>query len=472
MAVKALPVHGVDISHHQGGHIDWAAAKRAGVQFVYHKATEGDSYVDPMYVRRRKEVKTAGLPFGAYHFARPEVGDANIEATRFIKTADPQPGDLIPALDLETTEGLTQAQLETWAEAFSKKVKALTGYWPVVYTPYLFSKGRVPGARWVPRYNNDNRPPTQTGVDIWQFSNGVLGVPNKVAGLGNVDLNTFRNATQLKDIVMAKEPVKPPTKPPVKPPVKSEKLFTMHFSLQYSITKKQKQTDVEKIFARANAKNAAWVTGTEAGAKELWDIVTEVGEGAGFKLHRCRDNWIAVRKSIIKKDSWVEDEVFVEVKEEVVGIGHDSAFAWVTFEHKTPGIGVISIAAVHYPTKGRVPGDPNHWVNKKYAKALGDWGQAKAKGQALAFVQGDFNMPDQKQIDLFFDRGFTTYGDELKKWPNTGHGPIDAMATWDKDGRVKVLTYNVLDDKTFFLHGDHFGIEGSIQIGLVKVPTQ
>lgn len=45
MPVKPLPVHGADVSHHQPT-LDLKLAKAKGLQFLYHKATEGDSFVD------------------------------------------------------------------------------------------------------------------------------------------------------------------------------------------------------------------------------------------------------------------------------------------------------------------------------------------------------------------------------------------------------------------------------------------
>jgi lysozyme len=71
-----MRVDGVDISHHQNGKLDLARAKKAGVKFLYHKATEGETYKDPNYDKRRAEAKAAGIPFGGYHFARPGTTDA------------------------------------------------------------------------------------------------------------------------------------------------------------------------------------------------------------------------------------------------------------------------------------------------------------------------------------------------------------------------------------------------------------
>lgn len=203
---KPLKVHGADASHHQG-HLDLRKAKAAGLQFLYHKVGEGDTFVDPEYDERRRQAKAAGVPFGAYWFARAEwLGgrtDAVMEARRLVKLADPKPGDLIPALDLETAEGLTQEQLRIWARKFSDEVRRLIGVRPVVYSQWNL---RVPTpARWVPRYNSVNEPPT-IPWDIWQFSDGKDGVPNQFPGLGHVDLNHFAPETRLSDILIKPEP--------------------------------------------------------------------------------------------------------------------------------------------------------------------------------------------------------------------------------------------------------------------------
>ena len=187
---KALPVHGVDISHHQANiDIDWAALQRAGVLWMYHKATEGATLRDSAYAKRRREAANAGLPFGAYHFARPSGNDARAEARFFIDVAKPMAGNLRPCLDLETREFVSGQALVDWADEFCDEVERLTKNVPMVYTPYTLSQELEDKALfWVPRYNNSNERPFRDW-DIWQFSNGELGRPNQVAGIGHVDLN-------------------------------------------------------------------------------------------------------------------------------------------------------------------------------------------------------------------------------------------------------------------------------------------
>lgn len=194
-------VDGVDISHHQNGDLDLAAAKRAGVRWLMHKATEGDTYRDPNYAGRRAQARAAGIPFGAYHFARAERGDAAAEANHFLGYAQPVPGDLRPALDLETTEGLSLAELRTWAATFIATVEKATGVKPIIYTPYDLGSAALGCIVWRPRYNNSNTPPAQRW-DVWQFSNGVAGVPNSVPGLGHVDLNTMRDGLTLEQLLI------------------------------------------------------------------------------------------------------------------------------------------------------------------------------------------------------------------------------------------------------------------------------
>lgn len=193
-----LRVHGSDVSHHQG-QLDLAKAKAEGLRFLYHKATEGDSFVDREYAARRTQAAEAGLRFGAYHFARAERGDARDEARHFLEVAQPESGDLIPVLDLETAEGLTQTQLKRWAKVFSNEVKREVGVLPVLYSQWEFEGLR--NIRWVPRYNSTNTPPT-IPWDVWQFSDGVHGVPNSFPGLGHVDLNHLADGFRLRDLTL------------------------------------------------------------------------------------------------------------------------------------------------------------------------------------------------------------------------------------------------------------------------------
>ncbi len=129
----ALP--GIDISHWQET-IDWPLVAGAGYTFAIAKATEGRTYVDPMYATNKSGAMASGLRFTAYHFARPDdaPNDAIIEADHFVDVAQLGPGNLIPVLDLERTGGLNQTQLTQWILTWLGRVTERLGVRPMVYT--------------------------------------------------------------------------------------------------------------------------------------------------------------------------------------------------------------------------------------------------------------------------------------------------------------------------------------------------
>ncbi|MFB3739038.1 MAG: GH25 family lysozyme [Candidatus Velamenicoccus archaeovorus] len=137
-AIAAPPpgaVPGIDVSHHQG-EIDWAQVAASGVRFAIAKATEGLGYDDPMYATNRAGATAAGITFGAYHFARPDLHPNNPigEADHFVDTAQLGPGNIVPVLDLERSGTLTQAQLTAWILDWLDEVTVRTGVRPMVYT--------------------------------------------------------------------------------------------------------------------------------------------------------------------------------------------------------------------------------------------------------------------------------------------------------------------------------------------------
>lgn len=155
---------GIDVSHWQDT-IDWVKVARAGKVFAFMKATDGHDYVDPTFLTNRTGARSNGLLVGAYHFARPDPsqGDAVEEARWFVSHADPQPGHLLPVLDLETSKGLDQQGITLWARRWVAEVRRLTGVTPLVYTsPY----------GWLAR-TGDSRALARDGASLWVAHWGV-----------------------------------------------------------------------------------------------------------------------------------------------------------------------------------------------------------------------------------------------------------------------------------------------------------
>lgn len=244
-------------------------------------------------------------------------------------------------------------------------------------------------------------------------------------------------------------------------------LKVQHTSLQFSDGPAQQEADVKTLFETGHAFPIK--TCTEAGPEtDYYDLLQEYAHMYQHRIHIMRSNVVIVDKEIIKRGSWRTDEIMVEPTGNVAGPGHDSAFPVVTFDHADARMGTISYAALHYPTHGWRPGDPNIWVNKKYAKYVAREARKLGKGQDLFFGAGDFNMPDRK-LDWFFGRPLTSMADELNRHQNSGHGDIDGFFSYNRDGRVKAKWFNVLDDNELPMFIDHYACRGAWEITHLSV---
>ncbi len=140
-ALLAAPrTQGIDVSHWQGD-IDWTRVARTNVGFVVAKATDGKAFVDPQYLANRGGATGQEIPFTAYHYARPNRADddARIEADHFVDTAGLGSGNLLPALDLEESNGLNPDELRQWTWRWLQRVTARTGVRPMIYSgPYFW----------------------------------------------------------------------------------------------------------------------------------------------------------------------------------------------------------------------------------------------------------------------------------------------------------------------------------------------
>jgi len=202
-------LEGIDVSHWQGT-IDWAKVAAAGKSFTFLKASEADDYADPSYATNRSSAQARGLWTGAYHFARPDssAGDAVAEADHFAATIHLGRGDLVPALDLEQTGGLSVAALQAWTTTWLGEVTKKIGVRPMIYTSPAFWKASMGDSRtladagyktlWVAHWGASSPVVPASnwgghGWTFWQYSDC-----GAVPGLsGCVDLDRYRGVDLL-----------------------------------------------------------------------------------------------------------------------------------------------------------------------------------------------------------------------------------------------------------------------------------
>lgn len=264
-----------------------------------------------------------------------------------------------------------------------------------------------------------------------------------------------------------------------------------HMPLEFGDSPAQHTHDLEKIFAHAVSRRWAWITGTEAGpgANNTSSELLRIGRAHGYKMWvpsaqggrgNSTDCWIAVRKDLVNGE-WAQD--FKPVipgstqlyKAEGLANPSNIKPKWgpkglVTVHFHNDKIGDVNICAGHPLTKGQNDGPRavihgvNHYEwNTKFQQAVGAWGREAGKGSALAFYGGDQNDPDRDN-DTFRGQPFTSAADETNKVQNTGHGAIDVIASFNGDGRVKAINWDVLDDSEFQLFVDHWLCEAVFEV--------
>lgn len=189
---------GIDVSHYQG-EIDWKKVKAFGIQFAFIKATDGVNGVDPNLARNTSGAQEAGIPFGLYHFMRPDPtpGNAEKQAEHFLSFENVvAPGLLPPVLDVELP-GIDTESVHWWL----RRASQATGTVPLIYgsSSYLAEHfkdwvGVDYYPLWVAHYITHSAPATHPWKtwDFWQYTNSghVDGI------LGPVDLDWYNGTSE------------------------------------------------------------------------------------------------------------------------------------------------------------------------------------------------------------------------------------------------------------------------------------
>lgn len=199
---------GIDISNNNGS-IDFAKVKAAGVEYVYVKATEGQSFRDKTMAPFLNACKELGLKVGAYHFL-VATSEPEAQAQNFYAMIKDYEWDLVPMMDVETMEGFTEEMLCDYVKRFKATFEQLSPLTLGIYSYTSFIE-HLDGASvaikampfWEANYNNDpwNLPDnfftnrighqyTETGsidgvaekCDVDEFTDGVLLAGDTIPG--------------------------------------------------------------------------------------------------------------------------------------------------------------------------------------------------------------------------------------------------------------------------------------------------
>jgi len=188
------PITGIDISKHSGI-IDWSEIDNQHIDFVYIKATEGQTYIDPNYSMNVRGAKGTHMKVGDYHFFRfnrsgVKQAENYLTHTRLTNIVLP------PVLDVEewgnfhTEKNVAEIKLEI--KDFLKVVEPVIQRKVIIYTNKStynkFIRNEFPdNPIWICSFIESEIMPDKREWLFWQHAHN-----GRIKGIeGYVDVNTF-----------------------------------------------------------------------------------------------------------------------------------------------------------------------------------------------------------------------------------------------------------------------------------------
>ena len=164
-------IRGIDVSAYQSSSYD-----TDGISFVFIKATEGRSYINPKLAAQTKRARDAGLVVGFYHFLWP--GNLSAQADYFVSKAPERAGDIL-AVDWETTSSGTHASTAE-KDLFIRMVKEKRPYNPVIlyanrhYWLTVDTTSYAGDGLWIADYVTAGKPRIQAKWRFHQYTDNPL----------------------------------------------------------------------------------------------------------------------------------------------------------------------------------------------------------------------------------------------------------------------------------------------------------
>jgi len=190
-----FPVFGIDVSKHNGK-INWDKLAEQHLDFVFIKATEGKTRLDPRYADNLKGAKKIKVRVGAYHFFKFNRDGAE-QAKNFLNRVNIYNLNFAPILDVEESGNFTNRNNPKLVikeiRKFIAYVEARSSRKVIIYTNEheynKYIKGNfLKNPLWI--CSLDVEPPIDREWTFWQYAHRgeMIGIK------GLVDLNTFNGS--------------------------------------------------------------------------------------------------------------------------------------------------------------------------------------------------------------------------------------------------------------------------------------
>jgi lysozyme len=193
--VEPIITTGIDVSHFNGT-VNWDEVDAEKYAFAYAKATEGEAFVDPDFVKNWEGIKQSGMKRGAYHFYVAQ-DNGKTQAQHFLSVVKDwdESTDLAPVIDLEGSSigGMTVEDYQNNVLSWLNTVEEKLGVAPVIYTDnpfatqFLNNEAFAKYKLWIAQYTDAKEPEVpalwkEKGWYMWQHESkgDVKGVEGSV----------------------------------------------------------------------------------------------------------------------------------------------------------------------------------------------------------------------------------------------------------------------------------------------------
>jgi GH25 family lysozyme M1 (1,4-beta-N-acetylmuramidase) len=195
-AAASGPQQGIDVSAYQGT-INWASVGGAGITFAYIRAGVGNTGTDVDFKTNWQGASASNVTPGAYLFFVP-TDDPNAQANLLLQqlnTVNFTAGDIVPAIDVEETDGQSASTIVSELQVIINDVKDAIGAAPAIYTSpvwwndYVGSSNFTSDPLWVADWCGSCGSPSLpannwggNGYQVWQYSDSgsVPGISTSV----------------------------------------------------------------------------------------------------------------------------------------------------------------------------------------------------------------------------------------------------------------------------------------------------
>ena len=170
--------HGIDVSRYQK-RIDWDMVSKMTdqgqkISFAIIKATEGTNSKDPYFERNWEDIQEYPILRGAYLYFHPNRSGKD-QAAFFMKNVALVSGDLPPVIDIEESNGVSNATIRKALKECADVFEAAYHRKPIIYSNVDFYEKKLGEdfddyPFWAAHYEQCNEPRVKRNWLIWQHN--------------------------------------------------------------------------------------------------------------------------------------------------------------------------------------------------------------------------------------------------------------------------------------------------------------